>query len=403
MKICVLSDVSGHGGAAMIANGLATEWARHDGVSRRYMTMHTGDINPHAAIPRNRIFNFVLHGHGKTYLGPVARHVSHSLVSSELASLQPDIISLHNIHASNENHALVAACAEIAPTVWTLHDMWSFTGRCGYSYWCDKFVSGCDASCPSPHFRPALQPSKISESWNEKRRFFESTSNIVGVSPSQWLASLAKRGLWQHHRMELIHNGVDTNVFRPISQDSARESLGLATNGFVVTVYVGHKGDPFKTPELLEAALNLIKTPLHVLSFGPGSLDLPDWHKITALGSIGNPIFLSIAYSCGNIFVLPSSQENFPTVILEAAACGVPTVAFDVGGNSEIVKEGETGWLAKNMSANALAETIISALENTKNDACIREQCRQVAIENFNVSVQASHYQSLFKELTGKN
>lgn len=403
MKICVLSDVSGHGGAAMIANGLATEWARHDDVSRRYLIRHSGDINPQVAIPRNRIINFVLHGYGKTYLGPLARQVTRSLVASELASLQPDVISLHNIHASNENHDLVAACAKIAQTVWTLHDMWSFTGRCAHSGGCEKFISGCDISCPSPHIRPALEPSKISGAWSAKRKFFESTPNIVGVSPSQWMASLAKRGLWQHHRMELIHNGVDTNVFKPISQDSARESLGLPKNGFVVTAYVGHKGDPFKTPELLEAALHLIKIPLHVLTFGPGSLNLPDRHKVTALGTIGNPIFLSIAYSCGDIFVLPSSQENFPTVILEAAACGVPTVAFDVGGNSEIVKKGETGWIATNLTTAALATTINTGLEKARIDKDIGERCRQTVIEHFNIATQASLYRRVFHELSGQS
>jgi glycosyltransferase involved in cell wall biosynthesis len=313
--------------------------------------------------------------------------------------LQPDVISLHNIHASNDNHELVVACAQIAPVVWTLHDMWSFTGRCAHSNGCEKFVGGCDASCPSPHVRPALQPSKISKAWKDRRRFFENNPNIIGISPSMWLASLAKKGLWQHHRLEVIHNGVDTNVFKPIHQNSARESLGLPIDGFVMTAYVGHKDDPFKTPELLETALYLVELPVHVLTFGPGSLNLPARHTVTALGSIGNPRFLSIAYSCGDIFVLPSTQENFPTVILEAAACGVPTVAFGVGGNPEIVREGETGWLANTLTAAALAETITLGLEKAHRNGDMREQCRKVAVNNFNVSKQAALYQSLFQEL----
>ena len=402
MKIFVLSDVIGHGGASMIANGLSNQWGKNHEIYRRYLVRAPGDLNPLNSIPKNKYLNYAIHRTSKQWLGPIGRGITRMQLSMELEKIKPDIISLHNIHAGDGNHDLVAACLDVAPTVWTLHDMWSFTGRCAYSYGCMQFTSECNASCPTPKIYPALDPKKISRSWHKRKDFFEKYKNIVGVTPSKWLGDLAKMGFWENHRVEVINNGIDLSKFQSVNKEVAQQAIGVQKGKAVISAYVGIKGDPFKTPEILESALNQITTPLHVITFGPGKLTLNHRHSLTELGSIGSSKFLSIAYSCGDLFVLPSEQENFPTVLLEALACEVPVVAFDVGGNKEIIANGVNGWVVDKFTSESLSKTILDALDGLKSAGNIRSYCRQIVHKKFNVVNQADIYLKLFGELNSR-
>ncbi|HMV48443.1 MAG TPA: glycosyltransferase, partial [Blastocatellia bacterium] len=120
-----------------------------------------------------------------------------------LAELRPDVINLHNLHQTFHprwSPALVKTCLKHAPVVWTLHDMWSFTGRCVYSFGCERFVSGCDAACPTTMDYPALPPNRIAAAWAARREVLQDSAPLVAVTPSHWLAREAQRGPRSRHR-----------------------------------------------------------------------------------------------------------------------------------------------------------------------------------------------------------
>src|SRR5262249_5214313 len=131
-----------------------------------------------------------------------------------LTLARPDIINVHNLHGAAPwgwGPRLVEVCLEFAPVVWTLHDMWSFTGRCAYSYDCEKFISGCDASCPTPDEEPKLPAERIHAAWEERRALYaRHVDDLVIVTPSRWLAEQARRGMFARHRIEVIPYGLET-------------------------------------------------------------------------------------------------------------------------------------------------------------------------------------------------
>ena len=120
---------------------------------------------------------------------------------------QPDVINIHNLHGASTSFGwpmeVVSDCAAVAPVVWTLHDMWSFTGRCAFSYECHKYLMGCDKTCPTPAEYPALTPGKIAKSWRRRSVMYQHITDIAAVSPSSWLARSAQEGLWAGKRVEI--------------------------------------------------------------------------------------------------------------------------------------------------------------------------------------------------------
>lgn len=396
----MITDVDSHGGAALIANGMSDRWlgGRND-VFRRYIARRPNDPRPKLAIPQGRLKNYIIHEAGKAHLPSLFRSISRSMISNEVKAFKPDVISLHNIHAADETHDLVGALTAVAPVVWTLHDMWSFTGRCAYSGPCTKFLDRCDEQCPTPDVRPSLPPHAILREWQRRQEFFGSVEDVVAVSPSRWLADKAKSGLWRD-RVQVINNGVDLSVFHPISQRSARDALGIPQSARVVAAYVANKGDPFKTPEHLESALSMVERPLHVLTFGPGHLELPCRHTRVDLGTVSSRHLLAIAYAAADFFVLSSLHENFPTVLLEALACGTPSVAFDIGGVPEILDEHKVGIICdSSQSGRALAagmEQVIDLSASEKEE--LRRRCREVAEARFDVARQSEEYIRLFRK-----
>ncbi len=143
-----------------------------------------------------------------------------------LAEIKPDVINIHNLHGGagvGWSVDMLAVSLEIAPAAWTLHDMWSFTGRCAYNYGCPKFQTGCDASCPTPHEYPALRPEEIAGAWKQRQSVLQAgRGRPVAITPSRWLAALAAEGLWQGRQIEVIAYGLPLNVYHPAERAVAR-------------------------------------------------------------------------------------------------------------------------------------------------------------------------------------
>lgn len=290
------------------------------------------------------------------------------------------------------------------PIVWRLSDVWPFSGGCHYPGGCDRFVVRC-GECPQLSVPRTEDRSR--QLWERKARAWQRLDFTI-VAPTRWIADLAARSsLFGNRRIEIIPTGVDLLRYRPQDQRHARELLGVPVSKDVI-LFVSNDilGDTRKGYGDLLAALKEIAADggdkYHVLLVGAierGALSgFP--LKVTALGRLSDDHSLNLAYASSDLVVCPSSQDNLPNTALEAIACGIPVVGYDVGGMRDIVDHQRNGFLAYVGSITELANGIRWVLEEERRRNRLRQAAREKAEATFSMSTQAKRYISLFQELT---
>ena len=329
---------------------------------------------------------------------------AHRRLAQLLKTIQPDVINVHNLHGALNNGwsaDLLMTCQEHAPVVWTLHDMWSFTGRCAYSFDCEKFLTGCDETCPTPYEYPSLPPSEIAKSWGERAILFRDSTRLIAVTPSNWLAAIARAGFWHDIRVETIPIGLPLDVYAPLEKSLARRALGLDTRGPALLLAGLSLAERRKGVEIaLEAIRKIRQRPITLLFLGadPPQIEIPDiW--VQNLGYINHERTKALVYNSADLFIHPALADNLPSTVLEAIACGTPVVAFDVGGVPELVRPGKSGWLASSTDAECLAETIDIALQEIASSVGLSDTCRRLALAEFSFDLQVQRYLELFQAL----
>jgi glycosyltransferase involved in cell wall biosynthesis len=389
----MLSDCESAGGAAVAATRLATALERLGSHVTRIVSRGTPSETTIAIRAPFRVpVRFTTPRVASTARDFWSRRAERALERA-LDAIAPDVISVHNLHnatVAGWSPRFIELCARRAPVVWTLHDMWSFTGRCAHSGTCEKFIDGCDASCPTFFEYPAFPPSRIRGEWDLRRRIIDDHPNVVAVAPSQWLANLAMRGLWPRDRVSVIPNGVDTSVYRPREREAGQRIAIVVTQDF---------RDAKKGGALLAAALRMLSE-RRVLCMTVGKhAGAVDWNgaNVRHLGWLATEEARAAAYASADFLVHPSLAENLPNVVIEAMACGTPTVAFDVGGTADAVREGETGWLCDEPTAPGLARGIARALDDIERDNDLRASSRAFALQNYDLGTIGRRYLALFE------
>jgi glycosyltransferase involved in cell wall biosynthesis len=411
VKIVMISDHESLGGAAQSASRLAEALCeRHQVV--RLVLFPDGRPHPWQTVVlgiESSLDGMLKRVPRKLFPDRFPRPGGPAFVAAQLRTvlkrLRPDVINLHNLHGGADwgwSIELAAIAEEFAPVVWTLHDMWSFTGRCAYCYDCTKFRTGCDATCPTPDEAPRLAPDHIAAAWHERRRLFAAHPSLVAVTPSRWLAAEAQRGLWADHRVEVIPYGVPGDVFHPISRDDARHRLNIATNGPVLLLAAYDLTERRKGAEMLPHLWQHVRhRPLTVLTMGNGPLDIGDpMIRVHPLGWLDDDHTKALTYSAADALLHPAPVDNFPNVLLEAFACGTPAIGLPVGGVPEQIRPGVSGWLAVDASAQALAAAVDTALMDIGDGSDLRATCRAVAEAEFPPGLAGDSYVRLFGEVS---
>ncbi len=287
------------------------------------------------------------------------------------------------------------------PIVWTLHDTMALAGGCHYVGDCENFTIGCGC-CPQLGSRRTSDLSRINAS--ARTRAVRRTRMHV-VSPSRWLADLARRSsVFQNAAISVIPNGIDLATYRPVDRSIARDILGLPQDRKLVGFgAMGALTDKRKGGDLLFAGLSKLPVPpslpLGQVIFGANAPETaseqtgPTFH----LGQIKDDATLRLVYSALDVVVVPSREENLSNVIMEAMACGTPVCAFDIGGNGEMIEHRVTGYLARPEDVSDLACGILFALETPGLGAAARRTCEQ----SFDLAEVARRYIDLYETLIG--
>lgn len=411
MKVAIVSDHAAQGGAAIACNRLAAALAESGADVRRFSldrgprpTMSHGvefASQPFGRRAAGLVDALHAFGFSKTSRALRLRDGLRGL-SRAVADWQPDIVNLHNLHGFDSDFHTADSLAPIAPIVWTLHDMWSFTGRCSYSFECRRFERGCSAECPTPDEYPALERQHIAASWQKRAAFFKTHRNVAAVTPSRWLAEEARRGLWREHVVETIPYSLDLAVYAPIEPATARLALGLPPRDRPTFLFAAEylkerrKGGPLAT-----AALAACRSEIDVWTLGHGDFtSLPPNVRSRSLGYIGDERTKALIYSAADFLVHPAPTDNFPNTIVESLSCGTPVIGFNTGGVPEMLTTAESGSIVASLTAEALASAIESATAQPPTPER-RQAIRAAAATLFAPERQAGAYLALFKKLIG--
>ncbi|MBU7583973.1 MAG: glycosyltransferase family 4 protein [Nostoc sp. TH1S01] len=322
-------------------------------------------------------------------------------VINKVNKINPDIINLHWICGGFLQIETLSKLKR--PVVWTMHDMWPFTGGCHYSGECDRYTKYCGAC----HYLGSTQELDISRwVWKRKAKAWRKV-NLTIVTPSHWLAKCARSSsLFHNLPIEVIPNGIDISIYQPIERQLARKLLKLPQNKKII-LFGALKADSNKRKgfNLLISALQKLnetvwKDNLEVAIFGaskPGTLPRFGF-KSHYLGTFQDDISLALVYSMADVFVLPSVQENLANTVMESLACGTPCVAFNIGGTSDMIDHLINGYLAHPYEIEDLAQGISWILENQERYKKLSYQALEKA-KSFTQEIQARRYLSLFKNL----
>ena len=323
-------------------------------------------------------------------------------IDSKVAKIAPDIINLHWISAGYLQIETIAKFNQ--PIVWTLHDMWAFTGGCHYNQECDKYACSCGA-CPQLGSKRNWDLSRWI--WQRKAKAWKN-SNITIVTPSVWLAKCAQASsLFANRRVEVIPNSLDTDIYRPIDKKVARDLLRLPQNKqLILFLSLRATSDKRKGFHLLQPALQELsqadwQEKLELMVVGASRPENPPefGFKSHYLGTLNDDLSLALAYSAADVFIAPSVQDNLPNTILEAIACGTPCVAFKIGGMPDMIEHQQNGYLAQPYQIDDLVRGIIWTLENGERQQKLSHRAREKAEQEFALEIQARRYQSLFSKI----
>ncbi|WP_259087525.1 glycosyltransferase family 4 protein [Salinibacter ruber] len=310
-----------------------------------------------------------------------------------------DVFNLHSIYDFLDVGSFFRDVS--VPVVWTLHDMNPFTGGCQYSGGCARFRQSC-GQCPQLGSNTRTDLSR--NIWSRKRRAYQhaiENDRLRVVCPSQWMASEARQSsLFSDVPVKVIPNSVDTNVFRPRDTEGIPAAFEIPSSHRTLLFLSSSIEQTRKGFNLFrEAVKSLSTTELSVISVGGGDSKLSSSVSHIHLGSISNDRLLSLIYSTADVFVIPSRQDNLPNTVLESMACGTPVVGFDVGGIPDMVRPGETGWLAEAEDSRALGEAIDAALADDVKRERMEKRCREVIEAEYALEVQANNYRKLYNEM----
>jgi len=324
-------------------------------------------------------------------------------IASHVARLNPDVVNLHWV--SNGFLRIETLAKLKKPLVWTLQDMWPFTGGCHYSEACDRYQHAC-GRCPQ---LKSNRERDLSRSvWRRKRDAWKGL-NLTIVTPSHWMADCVRASsLLQHRRVDVIPFCLDTAVYRPLPQSLARQALNLPEDKRIVLFgALSATSDHRKGFHLLVPALKRLsqqtqwQDTIELAVFGSSAPATPVdlGFKAHYLGSFQDDLSLALIYSAADVMVVPSLYESFGQTTSEALACGTPVVAFDATGPKDVVDHQLNGYLARPYDVDDLAHGIDWILAEPERHRQLSLQARDKAEHAFPLRRQAQAYLELFEEV----
>lgn len=416
MKVLSVCTSDESGGAARAAYRIY-EGVRSLGVDGLMFVKHKGsnDVSVHALAEfepnhllykaydwiRTKILNQIQHAHWRPYQETKQKYFLSDLrgidIHNAFQKLDYDVLQLHWL---NNRFIDIRELKEVRkPIVWTLHDSWAFCGVCHLPMVCKNYESHCGA-CPM--LGSSKERDLAYKVFEQKSAVYKDLDLHI-VTPSRWLAECAKRSaLLGRFPIDVIPNCVDTAVYQPMNKQEIVTLFGLNPDkNYLLFGAMQSTKDRNKGYDLLFDALRQLKDiDAELIVFGTdedlSKYDIP--MPVHSVGYVRSDKQMAMLYNVADVMIVPSRSENLSNTIMESLSCGTPVVAFNIGGNSDMIVHMRNGYLAKEKDSADLANGIEWCLNNNENNV-LGMAAREKVLNNFITAKVAEQYKKLYESL----
>ena len=315
---------------------------------------------------------------------------------TKLEAIKPDIVHLHNIHGYYLNYQILFEYLEKSglPVVWTLHDCWSMTGHCSQfeNYNCDKWKTQCHDCQYIMDWYPKSIIDRSKRNFELKKQCFTSVKNMTIVPVSHWLEDVVKQSFLAKYPIKVINNGIDLMSFRPCN-DTPRVPI-MGDQKFIILGVASQWDNDKGIQEFIKLSQN---PDYHVIMVGVKD-DLKEKlpKSIKTVAHTNSQEELAEYYSMADVFVNPTYKDTFPTVNLEALACGTPVITYKTGGSPESVTP-ETGIVVEKGDFDGLCKAVETIIKNGKD--YYSTSCRERAEKYYNKDDRYKDYIELYENI----
>jgi len=331
----------------------------------------------------------------KTLFSPA--YAPFSNIAKRVEELNPDVVHLHWICGS---YFPIEDLLKIKkPLVWSLHDNWAFTGGCHIKWECERYTDSC-GQCP--RLLSEVENDLSRKVFLRKQNVFDQLPDLKIIGLSHWLSECAKRSqLFKNKDVITLPNALNTDSYSPVDKKLARTLLNLPLNKKLVMFgAMNATSDINKGFNQLLEALNHVPNDIELVVFGSSQPEqaLPFKQQVHYLGHLYDDPSLRLVYSAADVMVVPSLQENLSNAIMESLACETPVVAFDVGGNQDLILHKKNGYLAKSKDVIDLAHGMNWVL-NHENSSYLAHNARGHVLDNFSCNTVVPKYIDLYQKM----
>ena len=328
-------------------------------------------------------------------------------IHGALEKLDYDILHLHWV---NLRFIPLDVLPKDRPIVWTLHDSWPFCGICHYFFECEAYKKECGC-CPFLHSDKVKDMSH--QVWKKKAEIYRDLDLHI-VTPSRWLGECAKQSsLLRRFPVTIIPNCLDVDTFRPLNEKEISPRWRnfqekRLTRSFVLYGAMNATTDKIKGFANLLSALRILEERGHdkdfeLIVFGAteSGLSMDVNIPIHYVDYVSDTQELVSLYNLASLMVVPSLTENLSCTIMESMSCGTPVVAFNIGGNGDMIEHQVSGYLAKEKDDADLAEGILWCLENNT-DNCLGKAGREKVLREYTFEAVCGKYKDLYERVCGR-
>ena len=418
MRVLIINTSERIGGAAIAANRLM-DALRNNGIQAKMLVRDKQTENITVIGLKKSLWSIWQFVWERIVIWKANHFKQHNLFAVDIANTGTDITTypefkeadIIHLHWVNQGMLSLKDLKKILqsgkPIVWTMHDMWPCTGICHHARECDNYHKECH-HCPYLYNGGAKKD--LSHQTFKKKKELYQLSPITFITCSQWLKERAgQSALLEQHPIVHIPNPIKTNLFTPRNKVEARQKCNLPTNKKLilfgsVKITDKRKGIDYfiESCKILAEKHPELVNNLGVAVYGKESEQLKSLvpFQVYALDYISNEKELVNVYNAVDLYVTPSLEENLPNTIMEAMACGIPCVGFNVGGIPEVIDHLHNGYVADYKSAEDFANGIHWTLSESEYQS-LSEEARRKVTSSYSESTIAKKYIEVYNKIIG--